>query len=287
MNPIHQAYLAIGGSVLMHVAWNLLVRQQHGKTELLWWALAAHCVTLGPWAIHALVTEAQWTPVLVASLVVSAASNTFYFLVLNRAYAHAPVALVYPIARSSPLLIALWGALFFGEALAGPVWAALAVIVAGLLLLATTAWRGDAAAAVPLALAAALATSIYSLSDKLATRHLPSFASLLGFITIGYATSWLALTLRRRRSAGRWRPLAMPRVPILLVAGLCIGVAYALVIHAMRGLPAAVVVGFTNAGIVVAGVLSMSVFRERAHWPMRLTGIAVMCLGLTLLAAGR
>jgi phosphonate utilization associated putative membrane protein len=287
VNAVQQAYLAIGGSVLMHVAWNLLVRQQHGKTQLLWWALATHCLILGPWAIHALVTEAHWTPALQLSLVVSAASNTFYFLVLNRAYAHAPVALVYPIARSSPLLIALWGAMFFGEVLAGPVWAALAVIVAGLVLLAATAWRGGAAAAVPLALAAALATSVYSLSDKLATQHLPSFASLLGFISIGYACSWLALTLQLRRTEGIWRPRAMPRAPYLLIAGLCIGSAYALVIHAMRGLPAAEVVGFTNAGIVVAGVLSMSVFRERAHWPTRLAGIAVICVGLTLLAVGR
>lgn len=284
MNPVQQAYVAIGGSVLMHVAWNLLVRQQHGKTQLLWWALAAHCLVLGPWALHALVTEAHWTRELAASLVVSAASNTFYFLVLNRAYAHAPVALVYPIARSSPLLIALWGALFFGEALAGPVWAALAVIVAGLVVLAATAWRGGDMAAVPLALAAALATSVYSLSDKIATRHLPSFASLLGFITVGYATSWLALTLQRRRVEGHWRPRVMPRLPYLAIAALCIGTAYALVIHAMRGLPAAVVVGFTNSGIVVAGVLSMSIFRERAHWPTRLAGIAVMCLGLTWLA---
>lgn len=279
-----QAYLAIAGSVAMHVAWNLLVRHQGAQTQMLWWALAAHCATLGLWGLYALASEALWTRELLGFLLVSASANMLYFLALNRAYEQAPVALVYPIVRSSPLLIGVWSVLFFGESLGLSAWGAMLISVAGLLLLAATAWRKDGFAALPLALVAALATSVYSLSDKAATAYLPTFGSLVGFVTVGYTASFVALTLQMRLKQGVWRPQRTPRLPHLLIAGASIGLAYALVIHAMRYLPAAVVVTFTNAGIVVAGVLSIALFRERAHWRMRLAGIAVICLGLALLA---
>lgn len=283
---ITQAYLAIAGSVTMHVAWNLLVRHQGSKVNMLWWALALHCTTIGLWGLQALLRDAIWDRQLIIYLLLSASTNTLYFLALNRAYRHAPVALVYPIVRSSPLLIGIWSVLFFGESLGVPAWAAILINVSGLLLLAHTAWRGDGFAALPYALSAALATSVYSLSDKAATSYLPTFASLVGFITVGYLASFIALTLQLRAEHGVWRPQASPRLPYLVIAAASIGLAYALVIHAMRQLPAAMVVAFTNAGIVVAGLLSIFLFRERSRWRMRLLGMLIICLGLTLFALG-
>jgi uncharacterized membrane protein len=52
----------------------------------------------------------------------------------------------------------------------------------------------------------------------------------------------------------------------------------------MRNMPAAVVVAFTNAGIVIAGVLSILMFHERQHWKQRLIGMVVVMLGLIVLA---
>ena len=279
-----QAYLAIAGSVAMHVTWNLLVRHQGAKVNMLWWALALHCATFGLWGLQALVRDAVWERELFFYLLISAASNTSYFLALNRAYQHAPVALVYPIVRSSPLLIGIWSAVFFGESLGVPAWSAILINVMGLMVLARTAWRGDGFAALPFALIAALATSVYSLSDKTATAYLPTFASLVGFVTVGYLSSFVALTLQMRLKQGLWRPESIPRLQYLLIAAASIGLAYALVIHAMRHLPAAVVVAFTNAGIVIAGLLSIFLFHERVRWRMRLLGMAIICAGLTLFA---
>jgi drug/metabolite transporter (DMT)-like permease len=70
----------------------------------------------------------------------------------------------------------------------------------------------------------------------------------------------------------------------MLLGGICIGVAYALVVRAMKELPAAHVVAFTNAGIVLAVLLSIYLFRERAHWRLRLLGATIVSLGLMLLA---
>jgi len=284
---MNTAMLAIAGSVAMHVAWNLLVRQQGAKTRLLWWALAIHCLILAPWGFYALATQAHWTPQLALALLASSLANVTYFVALDRAYHHAPVALVYPIVRSSPLLIAIWSLLLFGESLGIWAWLAMLLSVAGLLLLASTAWRNDARTALPWALTAALATSVYSLTDKAATPFLPTLSSVLGFISVGYALSFIAITVLLRREQGRWRPECKPPLLTMLVAGLCIGLAYVLVIHAMRSMPAAVVVAFTNAGIVIAGALSIFMFHERQHWKIRLIGITVVMLGLVVLAIVR
>jgi drug/metabolite transporter (DMT)-like permease len=157
------------------------------------------------------------------------------------------------------------------------------ISVCGLLLLASTAWRNADGYALPWALAAAFSTSVYSLSDKAATVYLPSLASVLGFISVGYALSFFAITLLLRREQGRWVPECKPPLWVMLCSGLFVGLAYVLVVHAMRTLPAATVVTFTNAGIVLAGLLSMLLFRERAHWRMRLAGMLVITAGLILL----
>lgn len=276
--------LAISGSVAMHVIWNLLVRQQGKRVRLLWWALATHCLLLGPWGLYALATEAHWTPALAGFLLASGLANAAYFIALDRAYHHAPVALVYPVVRSSPLLIGIWSTLLLGDSLYLSAWGAMLVSVIGLSLLAVTAWHNDARSALPWALAAALATSVYSLTDKAATVYLPSLASVLGFITVGYGISFAVITWRLHRDHGCWHPACRPPMAVMLVAGLCIGLAYLLVIHAMRGMSAAVVVAFTNAGIVIAGLLSIFLFHEREHWRLRLVGLFVVTLGLVMLA---
>lgn len=282
-----EAGLAIGASVLMHVTWNLMARHQPREAEPLWWVVLAHILLLGPWGLYCLATEVRWTGEFGLLLALSAAANALYFHGLQRAYEHGPVALVYPLVRSSPLLIALWSTLLFGESVGHWAWAGIAVSIGGLLLMAATAWRSGEGRAIPWALAAMLATSVYSLSDRAATAYVASFGGLLGFITVGYSLSWLLMTARRVRRGGRWRPAAGIAPLPLLVGGLCVGLAYALVIHAMRALPAAEVVAYTNAGIVIAGAISMAVFRERTRWQARTAGIALVCLGLGTLAMGR
>jgi phosphonate utilization associated putative membrane protein len=280
---MHDPYLLIGLSVLMHVAWNLLARHVDPKANYLWWGLLTHLLLLGPWALWNLLKHAEWNQNLLWALLVSAMANTLYFIALRRAYHFAPVALVYPLARSSPLLILLWSWLFTTEALSLAEAAAIGVSVIGLWIVATSSRDGDSRRALPWTLLAALCTSLYSLSDKTAVVYLPGFAEQLGFISIGYACSFIALSLLQRRESGRWIPCMRPSWLHLLLGGLCIGIAYALVVRAMRELPAAHTVSFTNGGIVLAVLLSIFLFHERAHWQQRLTGAMVVSFGLVLL----
>lgn len=277
------AALALTAAVLMHVAWNLLARASRPDTRFLWWALVGYLVILGPWSLYMLVIDAQWSWHLAMLLAVSALANALYFLVLGAAYRHAPVALVYPIARSSPLLIALWSSLLFGEIIVASGWLGILISVAGLLLLAASARHGDSRRAAIWAVIAAFATSVYSLSNKFAVVSLPTYGSQLGLVSADLAASFIALSLEQRMRLGRWRPPAMPPVSRWLPAGLCIGNAYGLVIYAMQYLSAAYAVAFTNAGIVIAGLLSIFAFGEREHARTRLIAITVITGGLAVL----
>ncbi|HEY5683345.1 MAG TPA: EamA family transporter [Sulfuricaulis sp.] len=278
------AALALTAAVLMHVAWNLLARASHPDTRFLWWALVGYLIILGPWSLYELATEARWSSSLVGLLVISALANSLYFLMLGAAYRHAPVALVYPIARSSPLLIALWSNLLFGEIIVAAGWLGILVSVAGLLFLAVNARHGNTQRAVVLAIIAAFATSVYSLSNKFAVASLPTYGSQLGLVSVDLTVSFFALSVEQRVRLGRWRPPSMPPMVRWLPAGLFIGNAYGLVIFAMQYLSAAYAVAFTNAGIVIAGLLSVVAFKEREHAGRRIVAIVVITGGLAILA---
>ncbi|MEQ9106033.1 MAG: EamA family transporter [Limnobacter sp.] len=278
-----QAAAFIAMSVCMHVVWNLMARQQPKARYVLWWVLIGHLVLLAPWGLYSLFQHTLFTPEFMALAATSATANALYFLGLKKAYDHAPVALVYPLVRSSPLLIALWGLWLFDQHLSFAAWLGIGISVLGLALLADTGRGSTNKAALPWAFLAMLCTSVYSLSDKAATVHIESLSGLLGFVSFGYFAAWLVLTAEMKISSGRWVPVERPPVWMIAVGGLCVGLAYVLVIAAMRSMPAAVVVAFTNAGIVLATLASIFLFKENAHWKMRLVAASTIVGGLLVL----
>jgi phosphonate utilization associated putative membrane protein len=280
---MNSALLAIALSVIMHVAWNLLARHVDRRCNYLWWGLLAHIVLLGPWALWELVTESIWSSDLIIAIVVTAIANTLYFLALRQAYHYAPVALVYPEARSSPALIALWAWLLFDQTIPINGVVGIGISIIGLWIMAATSRGDDTAHALPWAIIAAVGTSIYSLSDKVAVSFLPTFGAQLGFITVGYICSFLALTLAQWRTTGRPLPPQRPKWIYLVTGGLFIGTAYALVVRAMLELPASYVVAFTNSGIVLATLLSIGLLKEREQWQGRLIAAVIISCGLAIL----
>ena len=278
------AVLALALSVAMHVTWNLMARHLPRASNPLWWVLLAHLVLFAPWGLWELATTVVWSLEMMLLLAVSASANVLYFTGLARAYEHAPVALVYPLVRSSPLFIAILGTLFFGQSLPPMAWLGIGISVLGLLVMASSAQRGSERQALRWAILAMLATSVYSLSDKAATKHIPTFMGLMGFLSVGYLASWISMTLRMHRHTRSWVPAQRIDLASLAVGGTCIGLAYALVIHAMRQLPAAEVVSYTNAGIVLAAVLSIFLFNDKVGWQKRIMGVVIITSGLGVLA---
>lgn len=277
--------LAILIAVAMHVTWNLLARHTHPDAEFLWWAVAGHLLLFTPWTVAPMAREADDLATLLGCIGVSSAALFLYFAALRTAYRRAPVALVYPLARSAPLLIALVGVLVVGDRPSSLGWAGIIASTVAILLLGASGRRGTARGALLPAGLAACATTVYSLADKVAVTQLPGYPAQLGYVSATYLGAWLMYTLWLRRQRGRWWPDRHPGAVPLLTGALFIGSGYALVIGTMRLIPAAYAVALSNLGIAAAAFLSVFVFREREHAAQRLTWASLLAASLLLIAA--
>lgn len=138
LSGFQQAWLFITLSVVMHVSWNLMARQVNPKADFLWWGLLGHIVLLGGYGLYHL-AQIQWSWALAGLITITAIANSLYFLSLRQAYALAPVAFVYPIARSSPILVAVWAMWLFDESLSELAWLGMVISLIGLWILGRTA----------------------------------------------------------------------------------------------------------------------------------------------------
>ena len=278
------AFPALALAVLMHVAWNLLARQVTPAAHFLWWAVGAHILLFAPWTLPAFADAIAVDPVLGVTVLVTGLANGVYFIALRHAYRLAPAGAVYPLARSAPLLVALGETLVFGRTLPAAAWAGVALSVFGLWLIAfdTRAHAHGVRRALPFAALAAVMTSVYSLSDKLATLRLPHIEDALAFVTATFVIAWVMLAIELKWREGHWRPAARPDLRALLIGSLTVGVAYALVIHAMRVLPAAYAVTLANGGILLTVVLGVVWLGEHQGWRRRLAGAATSAVGMAI-----
>lgn len=274
--------LAVGLSVLLHVSWNLLTRRTHSDANFLWWIVGLHVLTFAPFALPAFLYAAAQSPLLYLCAAISGIANGLYFLGLRAAYHAAPASTVYPMVRSSPLLIAIVETLFFAHEFSLWSWLAILTAATGLWLIATSSHDGvrRLSKAWPHALFAATMTVVYSLSDKIAAAHLEGLEVALGYVCVNYAIGWLFLCAEQKVRTRRWVPTVTPSKRALLVGTLGVGTAYALVIYAMRWLPAAYAVTLTNAGIVLTVLLGIVWLKEHDGWQQRVTGVGLVLAGL-------
>ena len=280
MSPL----LAILIAVVMHVTWNLFARHTRPDAEFLWWAVGGHLLLFAPWTLPAMAREASDPVTLAGCIAVSSLALFVYFAALRTAYRRAPVALVYPLARSAPLLIALVGVVFLGDRLSVLGWAGIIASTFAILMLGASGRHGETRGALLPAALAACGTTVYSLADKVAVTQLSGYPAQLGYVSATYLGAWVLYTLWLRRARGQWWPDGHPGTGPLLIGALFIGTGYGLVIGTMRVIPAAYAVALSNLGIVVAALLSVLVFREREHAAQRLTWATLLAASLLLIA---
>jgi phosphonate utilization associated putative membrane protein len=277
--------LAVGLSVLLHVSWNLLTRRTHSDANFLWWIVGLYVLVFAPFTLSDFVGAAEQSPVLYMCAAISGTTNGLYFLALRSAYHQAPASAVYPMVRSSPLLIVLVETLLFGRSFPLLSWFAILISASGLWLIATSAHDGVTrlSRAWPYALFAACMTVVYSLSDKVAASNMQGLNSALGYVCVNYAIGWVFLCLEQKRRTRHWVPVSTPALKSLLIGTLGVGTAYALVIYAMRWIPAAYAVTLTNAGIVLTVLLGVLWLKEYEGWRQRATGAGLVVLGLVVI----
>jgi drug/metabolite transporter (DMT)-like permease len=103
-------------SCFTHAGWNLLAKQGRQRLALFWWSTLWSVVLFAPAsAAYFLISESVWPNRVWAYLACSGVSLTFYKYALARGYSAGDLSVVYPIARSAPLFVAIWATLWLHE----------------------------------------------------------------------------------------------------------------------------------------------------------------------------
>lgn len=290
------ALLLILLSAGLHASWNLLLKRHHGdRTAFAIAFLWMGSLALLPVAVAALVAGGPggFPTAALPWAGLSILCQSGYWLTLTAAYDRGDMSQVYPVARGTGALgAALLGLLALGERLSPVAVAGIGLIVAGCYInnLPALSWKSLLAPlsapgpAVRLALATGLATSLYTVVDKVAVGRLG--APALPYLWLTYAGPGVVLTLVRGR--GR-RPLAALRDGgwrTALAVGLLSPLTYLLVLLAMRISPVSAVAAAREVTLLFGAILGVKVLGE-GYGPPRVAGAVGIALGVMALALGR
>jgi drug/metabolite transporter (DMT)-like permease len=277
-------------STLMHASWNLIAR--YGRSESTFYAKML--ITL----IVAGFVPAVWSELVTRSLTLTAwlcvlgsgFSAGLYLFFLARAFESSDFTVVYPVARSLPVIFVATGDVLRGRYLTPMGWLGILLVAGGCVLVPRRSF-GDLSLSRYVnrstlwMLLAALGTVGYTLLDKIAAEVVqqgPDTAARYGYFyfAISYLPYVLLLRFSKQGQQGpsslEWR-LAIP-------AGLLSFVAYWLILWAYQLSPyASYIVAFRQFSIVIGAILAFIIYKEQGL-AVRLTGALFITLGLVLIA---
>jgi drug/metabolite transporter (DMT)-like permease len=267
--------LALAAAVL-HAGWNLLVKTSEARDLAAWGQFLAGSALFLPVLV---VTGLPGTDV-APFVAVSAVVHVVYVAALVAAYGHGDFSLVYPLARGSGALVAaIGGVLFLADDLGGLTWAAIAIVVGGLIALAGPGAPGRE---IPWACLTGLTIGTYSVLDAEGARRSTglSYAVCLVVATAVGLTGWGLARGRGRAFVASW-PTQWRRY---LVGGACSMLAYALVLTAVRYAPVGYVAMLRESSIVIGAYAGWVLLGERLG-RRRVEASVVITVGLVLLVA--
>ncbi len=193
----------------------------------------------------------------------SGMAHFFYKFFLTYAYERGDLSRVYPIARgTAPLVVAIVGGLFLADRIEAQEYLGIAVLGAGILLMAQGVFAsGENRRLIPFALGAAAATASYTLIDGQGARVAGDAVGYVAWIFVvdglGFSVAMLlwkgGAVLPRQR-----RPWATGAVAAAASYG-----AYGISVWAMTLAPIALVAALRETSILFAVLIGWLVFGER------------------------
>jgi drug/metabolite transporter (DMT)-like permease len=278
-------------SALLHAAWNAYAKDTGSPTVFLAWLAIAHLTTgllFLPFIEVSLVPDSLW-----AILGVSALFHTAYNFCLGRAYERAPLAVVYPISRSTPAVVALIAIPLLHDPVTPIGAAGIAVVMIGMWLVHTDGrieWKALVSPGIGFAYLTLLTTAGYSLTDKMAmaelnagwTGELPAAFVYFFLGSFAYAPLFVGITLLRvpRQEFVDVLKARWGKILFGLVASLA---SYILILHALRTASVSYVTAVRQSSVVFAALLSLVILRERPT-RARMIGALLNVAGVALIA---
>lgn len=275
------------GSAVVHVAAHVALKTARDRTAFVWWMLLWGGVLFTPvlWLLAEPVSPAAW-----AIMAVSAVFEALYFISIARAYRHADLSVVYPLARgTAPLFLLIWSTLFLGDQPTAAGIGGIGLIALGLYLInlpRLAAWREPLRAlrqAGPrLALLAGLCISLYTAIDRVGINLLSPllYTYLALWLTVLFMTPYV---LRAVGWGGLQAELRSSRFNSV-IAGFTTMAAYAIVLYAMRaGVPVSYAGAMREISVVFGVIAGVWLLKEKGS-AMRVLGAAAVAGGVALIA---
>lgn len=290
-------------SALAHAGWNLFGKKVSPSGAFFWYSTLWGALLTLPVLVyyHPLLRELDsgiWWLVVVTGFF-----QATYLSALAAAYRHGELSVVYPLARSSPLLILLVGTLFLGtaETITAAAVAGIVLIVAGCVVLPMQRFRDLHLAnyrnlATLFALLAAASTAGYSIVDDAATermRDVLAGIALDGEVALVFvvlqawsALVWLSIGLSLQKTERRLLRQLVSNWRSTMAAGVLILGTYALVVWAMAYADdVSYVVAFRQVSIPIGVLLGWYFLAEPLHSP-KILGVLTILAGLLLVVLG-
>ena len=266
--PLDALALALAAAAL-HALWNVLVAGSPDVQAATGAALAIAVVAFAPVAAATWRVEPAAWPFIAAS----AALELGYLILLAAAYRRADLSVVYPIARGlAPVLVLAASVVFLDAGSSTGEVVGVVLVGSGVALL--RGLRHGSRAGVALAVGVACFIAAYTLVDRYGVRH----ANPLSYLELAFLPAAICYPL----VLGRARTQAAIR-PAIVVSGLAMFGAYALVLLALRLASAASVAAVRESSVVIAVVLAAVVLREPVG-RRRFAGAVVVAAGVALIA---
>jgi len=278
-------------STFMHAGWNLLARRQ--RSELIFFnRLLAAVVILGfaPAVLSEVLTPSL-TSRAWACVIGSGVFAALYFFALARAYGSSDFTVVYPVARSLPVLFVALGDVLRGRYPTTIGWLGISLVVCGCFFAPLHSFRGFSLRryfnrASLWMLITALGTVGYTLLDKIAAENIqqgPVTAAVYGcmFFSLTWIFYLLFLHVFRSREEKKISDSVGWKLPV--VAGILNFGGYWLILWAYQlSEHASYIVAFRQFSIVIGVILAFLIYREKGL-AVRLAGTFLLTLGLILI----
>jgi len=275
-------------AAFMHAGWNLLLKQENEKYIASWWASLAGLICISPVLFfYPFPQPAIWPYALV-----SGALEAAYMITLASAYYRGDYSLVYPISRgAAPAFLVIWAILFLRETPSIPGLAGIIMIIAGLILVSSSAFQinrganqnssGNSAKGVLLALMVALFISFYSVIDGAAVKH----TNPVSYIVLVFGVMTLCITPYVFKHHG-WAALAAEwrdHKVRLIVLGVLAILAYLLVLVVYALSPVSYAGTIREVSVVIAAIIGARYLGE-GFGIKRTIGAIIIFGGILLIA---
>ena len=279
------AIFFLAGSAVVHAAWNIRLKgaadpERAAATAVITPGLIAGIVLTAAWAIGGVTISAN--ALLLG--VVAGFAELLYFMTLARAYAGAPISVVYPLVRGiNPLMAVLIGTSLLGESLKGGQPFGIALVIAGLFAIQPP-WQGLREGIPASALGFAVAAGLLSATGSAIERVGVLEAGPIEFLCITWGVTSLLYLLVAQRQKNARRPTGS-----LALTGTMIIFGHLLVMAAFAVAPLSVVIPLRESAILLVGGWGLFRMREaqsRQVALLRGVGAVTILAGAVTIALG-